>query len=810
MGLLKATPQKDGTQLIEIVYGGAEAPFGGIDTSAPPAYIDPKCFVDAINMAIVDNKLLVASMQEVLTPTLFSNVPNVNLIGFGNFFNAYNTQLNYALGYTSTPITGPPSGVNYVFYMTAWDPSNISDLFNDTLAYTLWDSAQFPVAASLTLGCFASGGASTATGSGAIVNISAVNSGGGITALTVSGGLVYVAGQNVLLSQGALTPSAFITVNTVGGSGNILTFTLASPGGGYKIGPANAIAATFGTTSLHITGPSGAATYTVTTASLATATPAAMVTAMAAAINAGPDLNVTAAPSLDGNSLVLTSIIIGVVGNSVEVTDTSSNTGGPPNFYFPPRDGEFLEGGLNPVSTLAPRTLQPASIVADGNTLYIGNVGPVILSYAGPGQFAISSIYAGYSVLGKFGGSLIGLGTIVALGSLVQNPEMIFSWSAANNLNEWNPVNSQGFVTGAGFAQLADISESLTGIVVSNNTAWIIRQQGLTYVTATGNGVEPFSFNNVSLGSNGEGAQIPTLVVQYDQAGMYIGNTNVYGLTQGITPMGEKIKKAIFDFLSTLPDPITTDPTLVQAYLMSAAACGVQIGGEESVTYAFMLGTNVYTFNAQTQVWMKMVIDFPAAPHFVGQGILGTLSNSGLASPGQGFRQGLLTLGRALYNSGTAQIDGYDFYNYQEGVGGSGSLSITGTDPTVTFPIEEIMHGRNITLDSLYVSIQAAIPGSGILSGIGVVFTLYGQVIADGVSIPQVIAMQTLDLTSDQFPGGVDGNPTEFQIFSDLGSFTINSPQLQITIGKPLTGTAQVRFTKISLFGSFDPNQRPV
>ena len=47
-------------------------------------------------------------------------------------------------------------------------------------------------------------------------------------------------------------------------------------------------------------------------------------------------------------------------------------------------------------------------------------------------------------------------------------------------------------VTGAGFEELADISDYLSGLIVANNAAWIIRSQGLSYAIATANGEQPY------------------------------------------------------------------------------------------------------------------------------------------------------------------------------------------------------------------------------------------------------------------------------------------------------------------------------
>ena len=69
MGAIKTTELSNGNICLEITYGGMEAPFGGVDTSAPPAYIDGKCFAASDGFVVVDNKLCVANWQSVVFPT---------------------------------------------------------------------------------------------------------------------------------------------------------------------------------------------------------------------------------------------------------------------------------------------------------------------------------------------------------------------------------------------------------------------------------------------------------------------------------------------------------------------------------------------------------------------------------------------------------------------------------------------------------------------------------------------------------------------------------------------------------------------
>ena len=150
MGQITPTELKNGNIGLEITYGGREAPFGGVDTSAPPAYIDPKCFTNCDGFIVVDNKLVAASLNPVPMPPLWSGTTGVILIGFGNFYNSKWGTLNYALGYKASDVIGTPTGVDYTFYMTAWAPGSVTTYWNDTLEYTLFNSLTPATKASLT------------------------------------------------------------------------------------------------------------------------------------------------------------------------------------------------------------------------------------------------------------------------------------------------------------------------------------------------------------------------------------------------------------------------------------------------------------------------------------------------------------------------------------------------------------------------------------------------------------------------------------------------------------------------------------
>jgi hypothetical protein len=796
MGQIKSTELSNGNVGLEITYGGQDCPFGGVDTSAPPAYIDPKCFADCDGFIVVDNRLVAASYQPLAIPVLWGRV-GASLLCFGTFYNSLTGQLNYALGYIATPFGVPgtsPTGVTYTFYMTSWDPANIAVFWNDSIEVTLFDALSTFGNASLTLGLITANQSALANGTGFQATVASVLVTGSqwyVYSITITNpGKGYALGDIVCLGQttqqyvsGQTPPEPgyiYITVTGVNGTGGITAYTMYN--GNYALtypyltGTVVYSDAVEAPSSLKLTisGTAGTTTYTVTGISFTTVQ---AISAMVTAINNGTgDPNVVAQASVDGLSVILVARIAGTSGDAITAQDVSVGytTLLPPALYFSCRVAQNLEGGTLTAPTAASRTFSSAASAAEvGGTVYFANLGPLILKFSGPGSLAVSSVFQGVRTLRKFAGSLIGLGVISQLGSLTQNTDMILAWSAAGELDVWSAVTAAGNVTGAGFEQLADTGDALTSLIVSNGTAFILRAQGISYATATGNATLPFTVSHFGLGDQGEGCQIAALVSLYDQSGIYVGNSDVFQCAGKIVPIGAKIKNAIFNALQGL-----------YPLLVSSNTCAVLIVDEFPLVL-FLIGPTVYTYNSQNGTWQLFTIDTSGTWSTLQLGTLATLNE--LAGESL-FNQTQQTLATATAIAPTT----YAFYVLQECVPTTHSFPSTSS---LSFPVEEISFGRDITIDALYIAIEA-----DLVDNITVNFFF------------NTTAFSSLVLTPAMFVGTL---PIEFQIFPTStttgGAFTVKSPQLEISLSQgQLTHVNKVHFTKVAFFASYDPKQRPV
>lgn len=702
MGLIKTEKLANGNIGLEITYGGKEAPFGGIDASMPPQYIDPLCVVDADGFVIVNGQYVAVTFQPLaITINLpASGFTAPQLAGFGSFYTEAQGWQNFAV--INGDKTNTPGG----------------SLYTANVALYVWPSAN--------------------------------------TAAPPSIPFSFVQAQTV---NPGMPGSADIQLTNTPGSGS-----------GYS-------------TSIAITPPGGGAAenYGPFAASLS---PSAMATAIANAVNGLPSVICTAAVDPSGTSVTLTLKTFPPYPGNADIT--YSYGGGILTYTGTLASGPgIFNSGI--VSSNYPTALAPYPIswVQVGESLFIGGPGTVILQYTNQ-IFSILSQFVGVNVLRKFAGSLVGLGITPSPGTVLQNAEMMIAWSAAGNFSTWNPTDSNGNVTGAGFEELADIGDTITGGFVNSSTIVILRAQGVSYATATGSASLPFDINHVDLAPEGEGCQSPLLSSQYGPIGFYVGNTNVYQFVQQGQAVGDKIKDYLFGILS----PEVSTSTLLAA----TKACSSLILNSEEVFFSILANNTtssyVFLYHPSGNTWTRILL---------GSGKLSTVDSVYLdefpllGSTGAAFiKQPQLILG-----TGDSTNKIFKFYALTEQVPNADSLS--NTNPLLQFAAEEISHGRDITIDGLYVTMAGT-------AGQQVQFHIKsnGSVIAG---------------TTFTFPVGASYTvPADYQIYmqpvasvSNTSTITAKIPQLEILVVQNASGVSnQFRLAKATLFGSFDPQQRPV
>lgn len=114
----------------------------------------------------------------------------------------------------------------------------------------------------------------------------------------------------------------------------------------------------------------------------------------------------------------------------------------------------------------------------------------------------------------------------------------------------------------AGFADLLDVPDTITGVVSPGPVTYVLRTNGITSMYPTGNGMAPFSFEHLSYGEVGAGCLYPYATATYGGKSFFIGADDIYSISQeGLDRIGSgsMALKAIFaDIAQASPDfPIT-------------------------------------------------------------------------------------------------------------------------------------------------------------------------------------------------------------------------------------------------------------
>jgi hypothetical protein len=163
---------------------------------------------------------------------------------------------------------------------------------------------------------------------------------------------------------------------------------------------------------------------------------------------------------------------------------------------------------------------------------------------------ATTGITAGAYFLIELNAQLIMLNTVED----GQNFPQRVRWSPSGLPTIWDPdVN-----IGAGFNDLLDVPDAITGALTVGTTAFILRNNGVTEVTSTGQGINPFDFDHLWASDRGIGNIYPFGYASYGPLGIIISSDDIYNISLGgFKRIGGRARDAIYnDLFSTTGVPI--------------------------------------------------------------------------------------------------------------------------------------------------------------------------------------------------------------------------------------------------------------
>lgn len=120
-------------------------------------------------------------------------------------------------------------------------------------------------------------------------------------------------------------------------------------------------------------------------------------------------------------------------------------------------------------------------------------------------------------------------------------------WSATGLPNVWEPSANPN----AGYNDQLDVPDGITGWLSIGNSGFIFRNNGITKMVLTGNGLKPFDFYHLWGSDKGVGSIYPQTVAGYGSVGMFISSEEIYKVTQNsFENVGGKARDAILSDLA--------------------------------------------------------------------------------------------------------------------------------------------------------------------------------------------------------------------------------------------------------------------
>jgi hypothetical protein len=381
---------------------------------------------------------------------------------------------------------------------------------------------------------------------------------------------------------------------------------------------------------------------------------------------------------------------------------------------------------------------------------------------------SILTDFLGAAILNEINGRLIAADVYqFAAGVTTEFPYQIAWSAAAGDYGQFNPLVG-GLVTGAGFNNLPDVEDTITGFFTTGPTGYIIRGQGITEMSPLNSGIQPFDFNHLWASHKGIGTIYPTTVSQYGSLGCFMSDTDIFTLGyEGIQTIAGKAKSFIYQ------NAIVKNA----AFSICAGLGPIQINGEVFLSYciAYRQGTGanviIYCYNFVTKEWYSFFI--PVAAGSI-QGI------------------SLQALNQIINNQNPINT----LYLMSATVFGVVETYVLSLFPSlasscdIIFPAEEIAFLRDVTIDGIGIYFSA--PVSGVIT-VSINNVFYTSIEAAGAVVP-TNTFQYAKLYPVALP------------------YTAPTPQLTlgITVAGGSSVTNNIQIAKVVLFGTVNPAQRPL
>lgn len=422
--------------------------------------------------------------------------------------------------------------------------------------------------------------------------------------------------------------------------------------------------------------------------------------------------------------------------------------------------------------TLTWKTINNTTFMSAPGMSQIFQVGP---DMSGNLTFSLLTSYLGCKFLGEFNGRLVAMNVSQwQTGGMIdfaQNFPYQIAWSAAGQQYAiWNPLDMSGNATGAGFNNLPDVEDEITGGLFIGPTVYCIRRAGITEITALNNGISPFNFDHMWASHKGVGTVFPETISQYGPKGAFVAKDDIYSIgLDGLSIIGGVAKNAIYSDLQAA--------SVVQSAMVALTINGApelcyilafQI--TDSTTSTYIVRTYVYGF--ETKQWMRLTFTTASTANLVSIASL-LLSNIIVTT----FSDSVSCDGVAI----ATQVPGASPLWFYIPLLPSNTAALGNANQSqLTFPPARVQTFKDVTIDAV---------------------GFYAEGIAGATFQPLV----------DGIPYGVQtlgtGRDSAKNLYTAYPVNQVAATSLQPALVVEASGT--IAFGEISLYGTIGPGRRP-
>lgn len=184
-------------------------------------------------------------------------------------------------------------------------------------------------------------------------------------------------------------------------------------------------------------------------------------------------------------------------------------------------------------------------------------------------------------------------------------------WSASGLPNVWDPTVN----TSAGFTDLLDCSDIITGFAALGQNGYIFRTNGITEMVPTGQGAEPFIFNHLWAANYGVGNIIGSSLASYGAFSIFVASDNIYQMTAtALNTIGDQVIAQVLEDLSNAGINMTALRAGVVGNSYVIGSVIPQLSrGLAYLSYVLTIpqdsgGAIMYVYNIVAKVWTRHVV----------------------------------------------------------------------------------------------------------------------------------------------------------------------------------------------------------